>query len=673
MSINVKITCATLDDRGRRIIVGDSSGTVRYYNCLNGQLIKKLDSIGIPIKELIYSPDKNLMIISENSDVIIIDDTVDITLPGVDYALRSVHFSSGGSLSDIVCVSYSHALGLFATVDALGLLIIWDYLFMTPEFMIANVSGNTAEVGSIAFMGDFPLLLISDNLKNFSVLTLETRSGSNKIRQLWRLESVLPVREGLNEEDEEEGIKNIGARAKPYGNSAVKKYLAEGGEAKGLVIHFEEASEDDMGEGSSTAGSLASQVTGAENIDSFSIQPKVTQSTFPLNLTVRVVCAYDDGTLCITDLTTALRKINVGRYIPEDHVAEKLVYNPKGRCVKYIGDSDCRKIIPDTTIKSMEMFSTCTVECVKDCHRAAVTSINLIGGFQLILTASEDKCVMLWDIDGNYRGLLTRGSEMDKLFSKHWNNPEDMVTRNRLRVAGATATVQELDLADAAKERQARNERKIAERLFQAGAVPTSALIGKRKPGVGSHNAALTDPRDLVKALENEALGGSGLLPVNSDTINRSLRMIEKYPDRSRLLCQLEEKITYEPSKKDISRLQLQASTSTPALGTTKTITLKKYRKKRKQSSASSTNNGFAADKGDSMNQKYLQTIKIADECLAQNSEARRKIESNAKLDKWQYANEIAAIDAQDPGKSAKCYNCSTIFYPILFHHCKNA
>ena len=69
-------------------------------------------------------------------------------------------------------VAYSCKLGIIATVDALGLLIIWDYQFVSPEFMITNVSGNTSEVGSIQFIGDFPLLLIADNSKNFSVLSL---------------------------------------------------------------------------------------------------------------------------------------------------------------------------------------------------------------------------------------------------------------------------------------------------------------------------------------------------------------------------------------------------------------------------------------------------------------------------------------------------------------------
>ena len=646
VSIHVKITCATLDDRGRRIIVGDTSGTVRYYNCLNGALIKVLDSVGVPIRELVYAPDKNLMIITENSDVIIIDDTVDITLPGVEYTLRSVHFASGGSLSDIVSVSYSHALGIFATVDTLGLLIIWDYLFMTPEFMIANVSGNSFEVGSIAFMGDFPLLLISDNSKNFSILTLETRSGSNKKSELWRVESVLPLRqEGETEDEDEGGVKNIGPRAKPYKDSAARKYLAEGGEATRLVIHFEEEGDEEE-EGGSKAGTLATQSSlSAEVVDSFSIQPKVTQSTFPKNLHVRVVCGYDDGTLCITNLTTALRKINIGKYIPEDHANAQLIYNPKGRCVKHIGESDCRKILPEAKVKSMEKFSTCTVECIKDCHRAAVTSIGLVGGFQLILTASDDKCVMLWDIDGNYRGLLTRGSEMDKLFKKHWNNPEDMVTRNQFRSERATAMVQELNLASAAKARQARNQRKIAAQSFLNGELPSSsALMAKRSR---THNASLTDPRDLTRALKNEALGGSRLLPVNADTISKSLRLVEKYPNRSRLLCQLEDQITYEPSKKDVSRLQLQATASVALTNTLKKNTKKKG-KKRKPSSAGVGET--VADKSRSMNQKYLETIKIADECLAQNTEERRKTDAAAKLDKWQYANEIAEIDAQDPG-----------------------
>jgi WD40 repeat protein len=648
VSVHVKITCATLDDRGRRIIVGDTSGTIRYYNCLNGHLIKVLDSVGVPIKQLIYSPDKNLMIMSENSDVIIIDDTIDVTVPGVDYALRSVHFSSGSMVADIVSITYSSALGLIATVDAMGLLIVWDYLFMTPDFMIANASGNDSEVGSIAFIEDFPLLLIADNSKNFSILTLETRSGSNKKKHLWRLESVLPVsEEGSGEGESESGVKTIGARAQPYGAKATQKYLNEGGEAKHMVVHVEEGEEEEGGE--EEGGSKQVSHHSTEATDSFSIQSKVAQSTFPKTLQVRVVCGYDDGTISITNITSALRTINIGRYIDKDYVSEQLIYNPKGRCVKHIGDSDCRKILPSDTIQAMEKFSTCVVECVKACHRSAITCVQLIGGFQWILTASEDKCVMAWAIDGTYCGLLTRGSEMDKLFRKHWNNPEDMTTRNELRVAGATAMVEEIDLVEAAAERKRRNTHKVAEGLLQPSASKRQLLTTRDR---GTHQGVLKDPRDLSRALESEALGGSGLLPVTAETINKSLRVVERFPDRSRLLCQLEEEITYEPSKKDITRLQLQFSASMPQVGlgaTQNSVEGAKKKPIRKKKKKTKTRTSFE-EGSSSMDKKYLRTIQIADECLSQNTANRRADDASTKLDKWAYANEIAEIDAQDPG-----------------------
>jgi len=646
VSEHVKITCATLDDRGRRIIIGDTSGTIRYYNCLNGHQIKTLDSIGVPIKELIYSPDKNLMIITENSDILIIDDSLDNTLPGVDYALRSVHFTSGGSLADITCVAYSADLGLIATVDALGLLIIWDYLFATPEFMIANVSGNASDVGQIQFIGDFPMLLIADNSKNFSVLTFETQSGSNKKRQLWRLESVLPVREEGEEEEEEEGGMHIGARARPYNDTKAKKYLAQEGEVRRLAVHVQTLEEVQEQEEASSA--VISRAPSSHVSDSFSVQPKIVQSTYPKNVEVRVVCGFDDGTMSITDITEALRKVDVGRYLAEDHVSERLNCNAKGRCVKYIGESDCRKILPTEQVKAMEKFSTCPVECIKDCHRAPISCVRLVGGFQCILTASEDKCVMLWDIDGSYLGLLTRGSEMDKMFRKHWYNPEDMVTRKRLRVANATAAVNELGLAALVHQRMQQHSEKA-----NGGGLTGLTKLVRARGRAANHNAVLTDPRDLARALENEALGGSGLLPVTTDTIAQSLRVVEKFPDRSRLLCQFEGKITYEPSKKDIARLQLQSSVSAPQIGhvaleatgdTTKPHRKRKKKKKKAKARTSFSEGGTTAD------QKYLKTIHIADECLAQNSQDRNKGTAPAKVDRWHYANEIAAIDAQDPG-----------------------
>ena len=676
VSEHVKITCGCLDDRGRRIIIGDTSGTIRYYNCLNGHPIKVLDSIGVPIKELTYSKDKNLIILTENSDIIIIDDLLEVS---VDYTLRSCHFTGGGTLSDIVCWSYCQELGLIATVDILGMLIIWDYMFLCPDIMIQNVSGNHYEVASISFLDEFPILVLVDNNKNISILTLETRSGSNKKYHLWRLDNNIPVNdnEDNNNEDEDE-VKSIGVKARPYNISSMKKFLQEEGEAKHMIIHCEEDYDHDH-DGNETDMTISEKLNDDESrslsrsksskieaTDSFSIQPKVSQSSFPKHLVVRVICGYDDGSVCVNNITQALRDIDVGRYNQEDHVSELFTYNPKTRCTKTISESDCRKVLTSEQVKSLERYSINTIECIKDCHRGPISSLLVVGGFQWIVTASEDKSVMLWDYqDLSYQGLLTRGSEMDKLFRKHWKNPEDMETRTRERVQFAKATTEDLDLVKVAKERIQRNMDKL--NVSNLDIVKSKGLVGKNRQHVDS--AALTDPRDLVRALEKEALGGSGMLPVTTDTINQSLRAIEKFPERTRLLCQLEDKVTYEPSKKDIARLQLQSSSSMSQLNSTNNTNKMKKRNKIKKRKKSMTE--MLSGLANSMDEKYLRTIEIADECLAQNTEARQQQESQniGRLGKWQYALEANEIDAKDPGNwEISSMNRQREMYPSMFH-----
>ena len=639
VGVHSKITCATLDDRCRRIIVGDTTGGIRFYNCLNGHFIKVLDSLGAPIKQLIYSSDKNLIVLTENSDVFIVDDTVDVTVPNVEFVLRSLHFPSGSICSDLVCIAYSEALGLIASVDSMGMLVIWNYQFLTPEFMMANVSGNASEVSHIQFIKEYPMLLVADNSKRFSIITLRTKSGSNEKQHIWRLESLAAYRDP--EEEEDAGPNTVGARATPYGNDRARKFLEVDGEIRSLSIHVTTDLEDHDEDASEK---LMKELEGSDITDAHSIMSskKVDQSRFPSGTRVRVVCGFESGTMSITDITSALQVIDIGPYNHHDHASAQLIFNPKSRCVKHIGDSDCHKLLTSEEVNAMTKFATCSVECIKDTHRGAITSLQLIGPWQWILSASEDKSIIAWDVDGTYKGLLTRGSEMDKLFHKSWSNPEDLVERNRKRMLHAEDAVERLDLLRVAKEQL--NHRRSKPQLPTE--LSTDSKLVNSRPNAATHNSVLTDPRDLNRALDEEALGGTGKIPVNAESIAKSLRVVEKYPNRTRLLCQLENRITYDPSKKDVARLQLSSSHSLTRLSDTAKRT--KRRRRRKVISSDETWGAECL-----LDKKYLKTIQIADECLAQNTEERQKSSSEtstAKLSKWQYASEIAQIDAQDPG-----------------------
>jgi WD40 repeat protein len=73
-SSSIDITAAVLDDRERKVIIGDSNGVVSIYNCATGVILKKYPPISTAVQMIMYSPDKTIIIIGCIGDVFIFDD-----------------------------------------------------------------------------------------------------------------------------------------------------------------------------------------------------------------------------------------------------------------------------------------------------------------------------------------------------------------------------------------------------------------------------------------------------------------------------------------------------------------------------------------------------------------------------------------------------------------------
>jgi WD40 repeat protein len=637
-----RITCGILDDRRRRMILGDSNGVVRFFNCLNGVCLKEFNAFVSPVKSLIYCSDKNVIVLLDNSDVMILDDMADGG--DSDAVLREVRFPAGSMSEDLICMAFSQHMGILVTVDVMGMLIVWDYAYLTPIYILPNASGNDSEVGCIQFIGDYPLLLLVDNSKNFSVISFETLV-SNKRVEIWRLDTTLspliakegdePAQDLADDDDDDDSSGgDSGARAKPFLYQKAMIFKRRHAEAKRMVVHLEDDDEDEEEEGGDeadverTAGLEAagsSQAAGGEGGPKF----------FPPNLLVHAVCGYDDGTMFIADLTSALRNIDIGPLTPDDCVHDQLGYNAKLKGSRHLGESDAKRILSEEEIQNRERFDHATIDVVWKPHAAAVVSLSIVGEYNWILTASEDRSIQLWDIKARFCGLLTRGSAMDKLFRNVWNNPEDMELRSMRRIGIARQWITDLQLEHVPNDRKGSTDSTSSHSL-QRLVLSESAKIARER-------LTNTDPRDLVKVLDENPVGGLGVAgggSVTSTDIYQSMSKVKAFPDRTRLICQFDGHMTYDPSKKDIAQIQLRASATLPALrGTRK----KRRRRKRRLSADQRDENNERHTKEDL---KYLQTIKIADQCLAMSSSKPVK---TVQIGKWHYETEMAAIEAQDP------------------------
>lgn len=184
---HTRVCSACLDDRGRKLYVGDSDGYIGVYNCLNGLKLKSIFVMPhAAIKEMIYTVEKYLIVVAGNSDLLVVDEYYvppppDLMQPGgkrkdddkepVTNAAEPVLRQVVAHESECRSVAFSAELGLIATVDVFGELCVWDYQLFNLKFIFKDCAEGS-DVGEIRFLHPFPLLLIAANSGELIILNL---------------------------------------------------------------------------------------------------------------------------------------------------------------------------------------------------------------------------------------------------------------------------------------------------------------------------------------------------------------------------------------------------------------------------------------------------------------------------------------------------------------------
>lgn len=206
-----KACSACLDDRGRKLYVGDSEGTISVFNCLNGLKISSMTIYaGNPIRKLIFSTDKYLIAVGGSSDVLIIDeeyssgnervpvrDRDPLSLNFGEWVIRQVFAHE----TDVHSLAFSPQQALIATLDIFGELYIWDYYTLTLRFRVECFSRGK-EVGQIAFMDPYPVLLATDTAGRVYVLPLTPGTGKPKLNKLVCVSPKIDKRRQYTPDDE---------------------------------------------------------------------------------------------------------------------------------------------------------------------------------------------------------------------------------------------------------------------------------------------------------------------------------------------------------------------------------------------------------------------------------------------------------------------------------------
>jgi hypothetical protein len=204
-----EVTSAVLDDRGRKLIIGDSNGHISVYNGLTAAKLKTFPALPYAIRYLLYTSEKTIIAIAGAGDLHIFDELPTLVEKSNNEhnqhdLLKQVHLREvRAHEADVVAITYSAKLGLIATADCAGCLVIWNYEFLSVELILNGFIDG--DIGQLAFLDPLPLLAVTCST---SVLTLVPVSSALKMygRVLWRVQMCVQGAPELAQLDEDIAI-----------------------------------------------------------------------------------------------------------------------------------------------------------------------------------------------------------------------------------------------------------------------------------------------------------------------------------------------------------------------------------------------------------------------------------------------------------------------------------
>ena len=160
------ITALCLDSREQRMVLGDESGTIGVYNCMNGTLLKKLDphskegahltTDGFAVCALAYCPYSKCIVSASWGGRVRVHHDIK---PDATKILRQVD----GHATSITCMAYSVKLSTVATSSSAGSVRLWDFHDVK---LSATLQAHTTEITLVYWLDEYRLLLTGDFLGN---------------------------------------------------------------------------------------------------------------------------------------------------------------------------------------------------------------------------------------------------------------------------------------------------------------------------------------------------------------------------------------------------------------------------------------------------------------------------------------------------------------------------
>ncbi len=721
-------SCAVLDDRLRKLIVGNSDGEIIVYNCISGVKLKQFQTVPFAIRNLIYTPDKTVIALAGPGDIYIYDE-----LPNDADSIFNLRDTRAHEV-DVTAIAYSHSLGLIATIDCVGTLKLFNYEYIQLDTIIENYFGP--DVGQLAFIEPFPLLIVSNSSGNFTIIPV---GYAQRVygRKIWNVETqlirqIIKVDKGVaisfasvtsnsrpattpNDENDsdEDAIKlteNIipendcsidnsnelklvdekdndddddddeEIQHKPFSPRKMESYLLERRQAKCMKVYirgidtdekssaedlptmaikvFNKMKEDarkkqlfdagiDVVDESDHSDSDNDDAKNKTKIDLSKYNQKENLPNYPANVFVYIICGNDDGTVCMTDITSALKEINIGVMPNELRVPQSPHYNPRRLFQRVIRDIEIdRSLWSSNDIAYGEVYVKSRLVRVWHGARSAINTLSLMGDYDDILLASDDGSVTLFDLQGYQKGVLTRGRKFDKMFKPRWVCPINMKKRSEERKEMAVRLMDGLELQvdlsvhnddDVSLSGSIKSNIKQESSLFQS-----KSTVNPQNQGL--HNS-VDDKSDA--SINSNKSGDHSKGSRNSKNKN-------KEPDTLRVLGQLSGKVTYVMSSRDISAQEMKAK-QTKALNDILSIDSNNSRKSDDYHDDQNFNNNNIKNLNGNQFDPFSSAKYMSDLMSGSTKSGKKDMPISSLFKRKErkiaskYDLEIAKIDAEDP------------------------
>ena len=446
---NVELTTVCLDDRQRKIIIGDHIGFVGVYDYLNGADLKWFNytdhsrpgpdrAHGQVVSSLVYCSDHKVVISASWDRTVCVHDE---RVADTGILLRTM---TGGHAADITTLAYSRYLSMIASGSSDGYICLWDFEFGRLNGTCEHYSSVTC----VEFMDPFPMLVSSHADGTVCIWTTQS--------ELQQKASCRCVASWQNRNRVRAGEDAVGTSV-----SALCVHVAydQSDEAK-LEFISERKREQSLW----SAFDATRHLSLSSIQDSSLLRSQLTPTEFD------IITGDEEGQMSIWNVKQILPILEDRHAINALNTPNEC-FNPR-RSIKVDASENLKSKRGNVRLKKLHgSKNIVTLEATRSwkAHGEIISSLQRIVDPPGLISGSFDRLVKVWNYYGECLGTLSQGSSLNS-WGSQWKFEVDLkaVYKRQMEIAEAVSReVRDMELTMARKQdSQAKQEPDFDQDLF---------------------------------------------------------------------------------------------------------------------------------------------------------------------------------------------------------------